>query len=361
MTSHAKKVCLVSISLGRGGAERSTAMLSAMLHSLGYDVHLVILNDVIDYDFAGTLFNLGIDKTGNDTFLKRLARFKKLRTYFRKEKFDLIIDNRNRSSASKELYYLKYLYKNQTIIYVARSFKLENYFPKNAIVAKAMIKKSKAIVGVSKAIARRINKAYETDKAICIYNPVAVVQPSEYEADSNYILWSGRLVDAVKNVSLLLEAYSQSDLIKNKVQLKIYGDGPDKGILVRRTKQLRIDHCVDFYPFTPAISDVVEGAKYVVLTSHYEGFPRAIIEALALGTPAISVDCESGPSEIIQSGNNGLLVDNYDVDALTTAMNRFIFDKKLYALCKSNASASVAHLDAAAIAKDWQLLIEKHT
>jgi hypothetical protein len=57
------KVCLVSISLGKGGLERSCAVHSEMLSSLGYDVHIVILTDEIDYPYQGTLFNLKIKKT----------------------------------------------------------------------------------------------------------------------------------------------------------------------------------------------------------------------------------------------------------------------------------------------------------
>ena len=47
------KVCLVAISLSRGGAERSTAILSQMLDMKGYEVHTVVLNNSIDYDFSG--------------------------------------------------------------------------------------------------------------------------------------------------------------------------------------------------------------------------------------------------------------------------------------------------------------------
>ena len=53
------KICIVTISLSKGGAERSTALLSKMLHSSGFEVHLVTLNDTIDYPFAGNLINLG--------------------------------------------------------------------------------------------------------------------------------------------------------------------------------------------------------------------------------------------------------------------------------------------------------------
>ena len=53
-----KKIALVTISLAGGGAERSTAMLSQMLSKNGFDVHLIVLNDAIDYEYSGTLLSL---------------------------------------------------------------------------------------------------------------------------------------------------------------------------------------------------------------------------------------------------------------------------------------------------------------
>jgi glycosyltransferase involved in cell wall biosynthesis len=41
--------------------------------------------------------------------------------------------------------------------------------------------------------------------------------------------------------------------------------------------------------------DIVQNARFTVLTSHYEGFPMSIVESLALGTPVVAVDCNSGP------------------------------------------------------------------
>ena len=54
-----KKICIVVTSLGKGGAERSSALLTRMLHDNGFEVHLVSLVNSIDYEFSGKLLNLG--------------------------------------------------------------------------------------------------------------------------------------------------------------------------------------------------------------------------------------------------------------------------------------------------------------
>ena len=61
------KICIVTISLSKGGAERSTALLSRILYSEGFEVFLVTLNDAIDYPYAGNLINLGLNKPKNET------------------------------------------------------------------------------------------------------------------------------------------------------------------------------------------------------------------------------------------------------------------------------------------------------
>ena len=131
-TAHKKnfKICLVSISLAKGGAERSVAMLSQMLSSLGHQVHIVVLNNEIDFKYSGTLFNLGALKPKNDHFPARLTRFKKLRGYLTTQAFDVVIDHRPKNEYFRELFYAKYIYRNLSAIYVVHSSKKQEYFPR---------------------------------------------------------------------------------------------------------------------------------------------------------------------------------------------------------------------------------------
>jgi len=348
-----KKIALVAISLAGGGAERSTALLSQMLDATGFEVHLITLTDAIDFEYAGTLFNLGKFKTAKDSLVKRLVRFSKLKAYLRREKFDFIIDNRNRSNAYKESYYLNYIYRNERVIYVARSFKLENYFPIGAKVAEEMINRSAGIVGVSKEIAQTINTTFKTKKAVTIYNPVDVVIPPKAK-DSGYYIFVGRLVDEVKNVSLLIDAFAKAYSKNSSYTLKICGDGPDKAMLERKVTDMGLGKAINFEAFDPKIYEKIAAARALILTSHYEGFPRVIIEALSLGTPVISVDCKSGPKEVIEQGYNGMLVPNYDSDALANAINTFTTDQTFYEHCTVNAARSVAHLSVNRIGDVWK-------
>ena len=349
------KICIVTISLSKGGAERSTALLSRMLSSEGFEIFLVTLNDSVDYKYSGNLINLGKNKPKRESIFNRFKRFEKFRKLIKKENFDFIIDNRNRQFALKELFYLNYIYKGANIIYVVRSFNLSQYFPENNFVRKKMIHDSKGIVGVSKAIADTINKKYNTNKAINIYNPKEEFNVSKEEVinKEEYILYLGRIEEAVKNLTLLLESYKESILPKQHIKLKILGNGPDEDWLKKKIIDLELNDLVEVIPFTPHVYPYLNNAKFLTLTSRYEGFPRVLIESLSTGTPVVSVNCESGPNEIVNHENNGLLVENFNIQNLSEAYNRFILEEDLYLHCIQNAIKSVNHLSVDTIAQQW--------
>ena len=353
------KICVVSISLSRGGAERSTSILTKMLNDEGFDVHLVLLTDAIDYEFEGKLFNLGVHKTLTDNPYKRFNRIQKFRQYLKKLDFDYIIDNRSRQSAPVELVYMNYVYRGFKFLYVVRSHNINKYLTRYDWLAKLMVTKVNKIVGVSKTISNTINSKFQTDKAITVYNPVELFSKQDEIVDSNikYILFLGRLDDDSKNFSLLIDAYAKSELPKNSVELHLYGEGPDENFIRQKIDAVGLYEIIKLFSFTPNVYPVLKNALFLTLTSHYEGFPRVLIEALSVGTPVISVDCKSGPSEIIQHEKNGLLVENYNPEALSDAFNRLLFDEKLYKFCKMNSKDSVSHLHQKNIANQWSKIL----
>ena len=352
-----KKVCIVVTSLGRGGAERSSALLSIMLDNLGYNVHIVsVLND-IEYEYKGTLLNLGEFKDQEDTFIGRLKRYIIFKNYLKSQKFDLIIDNRTRPKIIKEFLINRLLFKNYNVVYVARSRKIELYFTKSIYWAKKIFKNAFAYVSVSEDITNVLKNDLKFTNVKTINNPVEIERNNkkaqdEIEYKMDYILFYGRLDDKVKNISFLIEAFKASDLPDHNIKLLVLGDGED---LIKLKKKAE-NSPIEFIPFTNNPFPYIKNAKYCCLTSKFEGFPRAVIESLSIGTPIVSVDC-SGSKEIIINEYNGLLVENNNLSEFTKAMNRLIFDEDLYSNCKRNAIESVKHLSMEEIGKQWDSLI----
>ncbi|WP_178987740.1 glycosyltransferase [Winogradskyella schleiferi] len=353
-----KKICIVTLSLADGGAERCAGLLSQILYDVGYDVHVVSVLNAIEFPYKGEMLNLGELKDENDSIFGRLNRLRVFKAYLKEHDFDYVIDNRVRIGFLKELIISKFIYNPKRTIYCVHSYKIDHYIHPNKFLGKLLYTNAYKIVGVSKAIAKKIHSVYKLKNVLSIYNSIKFEDDvKELKDKGNYILFFGRLEDDVKNVSLLLEGYSKSKLPSQNIKLKILGNGEDLDKLKKKSEVLGLSTKVEFVSYNPDPSSIVKSALFTVLTSRYEGFPRSIIESLALGTPVISVDCKSGPNEIIENNHNGLLIENYNLDALATAMNRLVTDKELYLHCKQNSQSSVAHFSEENIAKQWQSIL----
>lgn len=357
-----KKIAIVIHSLGKGGEERASANLSILLSNLGFEIHLISALNCVDYEYKGQLLNLGVLKDKDDSFFGRLRRFWVFYRHLKSERFDYIIDSRARPNFFKQLLINKILYAHQKVIYLIHSYRLINYFPKQRFLAKLLYNKAFQLVAVSQEIKQRIHHEYGFDQVRTIYNclskSASFVNQDTPKLPQKFILYFGRIDDKVKNISLLIDGYNQSKLARNNTKLVILGDGPDTTYLKQKTVDLQLQHQIVFLPYCADPSSIIKRALFSVLSSRYEGFPMALIESLSLGIPVVSVDCKSGPKEVVQNELNGLLVENHNPTALAMAFNRFLEDEKLYKYCRQNTKKSIEKFSDDIILKSWLKLLK---
>ena len=351
------KIAIVSASLGIGGAERFGGLLSIMLHDLDYEVHHLIILDEVDFDYKGTLVNLGKLFASDRGIFRAVKKGKYIANYLSEQNIQIVIDNRSRPTFIREVF-TKWIYGNRKTYFMVHSSKLEMYFP---FGARYLFKNTTKLVCVSKSIEKNVTSRFDLKNVITIYNPIVFperIAQKPSDVPENYILFFGRLEEEIKNFTLLLHSFELSSVYEKGVKLLIVGDGVSKDFILSKVKELHLEKHVQFLPFQKNITPYIQYAYCSILTSHFEGFPMSIVESLAAGIPVISVDCETGPNEVIQNSYNGLLVPNYDKTALAKAISDMISNEELYKTCKNNAQKSVEHLSLTTIAQRWKHLLE---
>ena len=140
--------------------------------------------------------------------------------------------------------------------------------------------------------------------------------------EAKRIVAAGRL-EYEKGFDRLLTAFSQLPASDREWSLRILGEGSQRRALETQIKTLGLRRQVSMPGWIDSIWEELAAATFFVLPSRYEGFPSALMEAMAVGVPSLAVDCPSGPREVIRESNWGLLVAN-EIDALREGMQRMM-------------------------------------
>lgn len=175
--------------------------------------------------------------------------------------------------------------------------------------------------GARKYLAARKGKK----NVVCIPNSIRNLKDHQVKRE-NIVLSVGRL-SIEKGHRFLIEAFYQAKL--RGWILILVGDGPQRENLEELCDSLGISESVRFEGFKSDVDYYMQKAKIFALPSLYEGFPNALVEAMANGMACISFDCEMGPSEIIRQGKNGFLVKEKDVDTLKQRLQELANNENL--------------------------------
>lgn len=176
------------------------------------------------------------------------------------------------------------------------------------------------IICCSDVICREVRDKYRCDKAVTLNNPfdiqevkaLSVSEEAELPWDGGRIIISMGREDAVKGYWHLLKSFSLVHAKLPDTKLMIIGDGefqPYKKL----ARELGVDEDVYFTGLKKNPYPYLKKGSLYVLTSYYEGFPNAMVEAMAMGLPVIATDCMTGPREILED-QYGILIPNMSPD-----------------------------------------------
>ncbi len=303
-----KKLLLISPMLHQGGFERVCVKTARLLEDR-LDVTILIFSDEdINYDVSG-LNVVNIDVPSASGRIRKLVNVLKRVSRIRKYKKENSIDYSYSFGSTANIVNALSGRPGKTKVFTGLRSSLDMDYPRRI---RMFVKKSDAIIACSREIRDSLELDYGAKNARLLYNPVDLdmLTSQSLEAlsgDSFFLNEEGvkRIVltgreDPAKGYWHMIKAFSV--LIKSipEARLIIAGAGEFKEYkeLVRK---LGIEKYVSFTGLLLNPFPCVKSADLYVLSSVIEGYPNALIEAMALGRPCIALDCRTGPREILLS------------------------------------------------------------
>jgi glycosyltransferase involved in cell wall biosynthesis len=140
-------------------------------------------------------------------------------------------------------------------------------------------------------------------------------------------------------------------------QLRICGTGPQEGPLTKRIEERGLVGRVLLQGDMRDIEREYAQASVFALSSRHEGFPMVLLEAMSRGVPIVSMDCPTGPRELIENGRNGLLTPADDVDGLTQGLLALIEDPQLRQRLADGGLKTAQDFAIPRIAEQWRQLL----
>ncbi|GFO72505.1 amylovoran biosynthesis glycosyltransferase AmsD [Bathymodiolus japonicus methanotrophic gill symbiont] len=161
---------------------------------------------------------------------------------------------------------------------------------------------------------------------IAIHSPR--VSPNIAKGENFKLIAVGRL-SPQKGFNRLLSAFAVLASRFPDWSLIILGEGSCRNSLEKQRAELMLEQRVLFPGAVGNLGEWYETADLYVMSSLFEGFPNTLVEAMAYGLPVVSVDCDTGPRDIIHDKVDGLLVPQNNHQALVEALAVLMSDKIL--------------------------------
>jgi|GEM_PF-12734 len=183
-------------------------------------------------------------------------------------------------------------------------------------------------------------------------------RPDEPVYREKRVIAVGRL-DYQKSFDRLIEAWSL--IPENGWTLEIFGQGEDKDKLRSLIESKGLTERVHINNPTSDIASEYRRSSIHVMSSHYEGFPMVMVEAMGLGLPEVCFDFKCGPRDIVEDGVSGIIVPDGDIEGLAGALRSLMEDDSKRELMGREAEKVLSRYAEESVMKKWEELYSELT
>lgn len=322
-----------------------------MLKSKGYEVHIAAKNNLIEknglqIENADKIYNIPFSRSPKS--MDNIKAYKELKKIISENEYEIIHCNTPMGGVITRLAALKARKNGTLVFYTAHGFHFFKgasminwlfYFPVEWMLSFF----TDCLICINDEDFKRAKKHFQAKKTEYIpgvgvnpdrYKPVNDEEKSElrrqfgYDDDEFIIICTGEL-NKNKNQAFLIDAFAE--VIKNNknVKLLLAGNGPKKEELENQVKKLNLEKQIDFLGYTTILEQYIELSDLVVSVSIREGLPLNIIEGMLCKRPIVASK-NRGHLDLIINGENGYLVNNFDISELKEKIEVMINDSEKY-------------------------------
>ena len=199
---------------------------------------------------------------------------------------------------------------------------------------------------------------YRRAKLVHIPNPMFLEEQKVNDNPSKTVISVGRITFQ-KGFDLLVDAWGVLPTeLRNEWKLLIIGDGEDKSLLEKKITELGVGGSIELVGATKAVFAYFETASIYCLSSRFEGLPMVLLEALAFHLPIVAFDCDTGPEELIEQGQNGILVEAGNVSKLSQSLAGLMNDDALRGRMRNYKSQRLHTLELGGIMEQWSSVLK---
>lgn len=376
-----KKISILSLHLGYGGIEKCVTTLANTLCSR-YDVEIAVCyklydKPAFDIDSRVKIKYLNGDLKPNHDELRKALKSKNPFKIIKEGLFAMKVLHYRKKSMTKYIinsdsdviistrdifnYWLSGYGKKETL----KIGWEHNHFHENYKYANNVSKSAKRLdyfVLVSSELQKFYANELRNSNCMALYIPNSIESlPSKKALLNEKRLVSVGRLSPEKGYLDLLKVYKRVLKDYPDWSLDIVGDGSERKAMEEYIENNKLTKKVTLHGFQGKdyIDKLLDKSSIYLMTSYTESFGIVLIEAMSHGVPCIAYDSAEGACEIINSGENGYLIKNRNLEAMVKKIEDLIINKDERIKIGSQARESVKKYTSDVVAEEWFTLIEE--